>query len=126
VSGFQHHAFPEHSALWSGRVTPDDTSFQSDQLQIWYNHTEVSWVGGGEQPHGERPHVHQRSDECFVVLQGALIVAVEGGRHRIGPREYCCFPAGLAHAIVAVETPVETLMIRAPSTDDKVYLPAAA
>jgi len=121
VSGFQHHAFPQHSALWSGRVTPDDTSFQSDQLQIWYNHTEVSWVGAGE-----RPHFHQRSDECFVVLQGALIVAVEGERHRIGPREYCCFPAGLAHAIVAVETPVETLMIRAPSTDDKVYPPAAA
>jgi hypothetical protein len=31
-----------------------------------------------------------------------------------------------AHAIVAVETPVETPMIRAPSIDDKVYPPAAA
>ena len=92
------------------------TSFQSERLQIWYNHTDQSWVGEGEQP-----HLHLLSDECFVVLQGALIVEVDGQRHRIGPREFCCFPAGQLHAIVAVETPVETLMIRAPSTDDKVY-----
>ena len=70
--------------------------------------------------------MHLRSDECFVVLQGALIVDVAGHRHRIGAREFCCFPAGLAHAIVAVEPPVETLMIRAPSTDDKIYPPTAA
>ena len=75
---------------------------------------------------GEASHLHLHSDECFVVLQGALIVEVDGQRHRIGPREFCCFPAGLVHAVVAVETPVETLMIRAPSTDDKVYPPAAA
>jgi mannose-6-phosphate isomerase-like protein (cupin superfamily) len=120
MRGFQHRPFPEQSGLWSGRVTRDASSFQSDQLQIWYNHTDQDWVGAGE-----APHLHQRSDECFVVLRGALLVEVEGQRHRIGPREFCCFPAGLLHAIVAVETPVETLMIRAPSTDDKLYPPAA-
>ena len=116
MRGFQHREFPAHSTLWSGRVPYDQHSFQSDQLQIWYNHTDESWVGDGEQP-----HLHLRSDECFVVLQGALIVEVDGQRHRIGPREFCCFPAETVHAVVAVETPVETLMIRAPSTDDKVY-----
>ena len=121
MRGFQQRAFPAQSGLWAGRETPDEASFQSDQLQIWYNHTDQSWVGAGE-----RPHLHQRSDECFVVLAGAPIVEVDGQRRRIGPREYCCFPAGLAHAIVAVETPVETLMIRAPSTADKLYPPAAA
>jgi mannose-6-phosphate isomerase-like protein (cupin superfamily) len=121
VRGFQHRPFPAHSALWSGRLTPYESSFQSDQLQIWYNHTDHSWVGAGEPP-----HFHRCSDECFVVLRGALIVEVDGQRHRIGPREFCCFPAELVHAIVAVETPVETLMIRAPSTDDKIYPPAAA
>ena len=114
---FQHRPFPEKSGLWSGRVTRAEASFQSDQLQIWYNHTDTSWVGDGEQP-----HMHLRSDECFVVLQGALVVEVEGQQHRIGAREFCCFPAEVVHAVVAVETPVETLMIRAPSTDDKVYL----
>src|SRR5215510_6486820 len=116
-----HLAFPEQSGLLMGRTPRDEVSFQSNQLQIWYNHTEYSWVG-----EGEAPHLHQRSDECFVVLLGALIVEVDGQRHRIGPREFCCFPAGLPHAIVAVEPPVETLMIRAPSLDDKIYPPAAA
>src|SRR5258706_6044087 len=116
MSSFHHRPLPEHSTLLSGRVPRDETSFQSAQLQIWYNHTDESWVGAGEPP-----HLHRRSDECFVVLAGALIVEVDGQRHRIGPREFCCFSAEQVHAIVAVETPVETLMIRAPSTDDKVY-----
>jgi RimJ/RimL family protein N-acetyltransferase len=55
------------------------------------------------------------------VLRGALTVDVEGQRVRVGPREFCCFPAGVFHAVVEVEPPVETLMIRAPSVDDKVY-----
>jgi mannose-6-phosphate isomerase-like protein (cupin superfamily) len=116
MSSFHHRSLPEYSTLLSGRVPRDENSFQSERLQIWYNHTDQSWVGDGEQP-----HLHLRSDECFVVLQGALIVEVDGQRHRIGPREFCCFPAEQLHAIVAVETPLETLMIRAPSTDDKVY-----
>jgi hypothetical protein len=29
------------------------------------------------------------------VLRGALMVEVEGERMRIGPREMCCFPAGV-------------------------------
>ena len=119
MTGFHHRPLPPHSGLLSGRVPRDETSFQSDQLQIWYNNTDQSWVGDGEQP-----HMHLRSDECFVVLQGALIVEVDGQRHRIGPRDFCCFPAQMYHAIVAVETPLETLMIRAPSTDDKVYQPS--
>jgi hypothetical protein len=40
---------------------------------------------------------------------------------RVGPGEFCCFPAGLLHQIVAIEPPIRTLMIRAPSVDDKVY-----
>jgi len=116
VTGFHHRRLPDHSTLLSGRVPRDEDSFQSERLQIWYNHTDHSWVG-----EGEPPHLHLRSDECFVVLEGALIVEVGGQRHRVGPREFCCFPEGQVHAIVAVETPIETLMIRAPSTDDKVY-----
>ena len=67
------------------------------------------------------PHFHTDSDEMFVVLDGALLVAVDGEPVRIGAGEFCCFPAGLLHEIVAIETPLRTLMIRAPSIDDKVY-----
>ena len=50
---------------------------------------------------------------------------VEGERFTIGPREFCCFPQGIYHSVVEVRPPVESLMIRAPSMDDKVYMPEA-
>jgi mannose-6-phosphate isomerase-like protein (cupin superfamily) len=59
--------------------------------------------------------------EVTYVLRGSLVVEVSSRRLTIGPREFCCFPAGEYHAIVDVHPPVETLMIRAPSVADKVY-----
>jgi mannose-6-phosphate isomerase-like protein (cupin superfamily) len=57
----------------------------------------------------------------FVVLEGALHVAVDGKIVRVSAGEFCCFPAGVLHELVRVEAPYRTLMIRAPSVDDKVY-----
>jgi len=113
---FHHSKLPHHSTLLSGRSPRDEVGFQSDLLQIWYNNTNKNWV---ETP--EVPHYHKKSDEIFIVLQGALHVEVDGHVHRIGPREFCCFPAGQWHAVVRVELHAETLMIRSPSVDDKVY-----
>jgi mannose-6-phosphate isomerase-like protein (cupin superfamily) len=114
---FHHAKLPGRSALLSGYTPPDDLGFRSDALQIWYNNTEQTWI---ETP--EVSHYHEESDEIFLVLKGALHVEVDGQVHRIGPREFCCFPAGQWHAVVRVEVPAETLMIRAPSVNDKVYL----
>jgi mannose-6-phosphate isomerase-like protein (cupin superfamily) len=111
---FHHRKLPDHSALLSGREPPDDAGFASNQLQIWYNNTDRAWAD-------PEPHAHLTSDECFIVLRGALVVEVEGERVRIGSRELCCFPAGVYHAVVEVFPPIETLMIRAPSIADKVY-----
>jgi len=94
----------------------DDMGFQSDSLPIWYNTTNINWA---ETP--EQPHYHTESDEMFIVLKGALHVDVNGEVHRIGPSEFCCFPAGEWHAIFNVEVPAETLMIRSPSVADKIY-----
>jgi Mannose-6-phosphate isomerase len=113
---FHHSKLPNHSALLSGRLPTDAVSFQSNALQIWYNNTDQTWI---DTP--EPPHFHKESDEIFLVLKGALHVEVDGQVHRIGEREFCCFPAGQWHSIVHVEVPVETLMIRAPSVEDKVY-----
>jgi mannose-6-phosphate isomerase-like protein (cupin superfamily) len=116
MRSFHHSKLPSYSALLSGRLPTDVVSFQSDGLQVWYNHTHKTWV---DVP--ETPHFHKASDEIFLVLNGALHVEVDGQVHRIGPREFCCFPAGQWHGIVFVEVPIETLMIRAPSMDDKMY-----
>jgi mannose-6-phosphate isomerase-like protein (cupin superfamily) len=111
---FHYRKLPDHSSLLMGREPPDADGFVSPHLQIWYNHTNHPWADPA-------PHAHLTSDECFIVLSGAIVVEVEGERVNIGPREYCCFPAGVYHAVVEVIPPVETLMIRAPSVEDKVY-----
>jgi len=111
---FHHRKLPDHSALLAGQTPPDEIGFPSGRLQIWFNNTETPWSDTGL-------HAHQDSDECFVVLRGTLIVDVEGKRLTIGPREFCCFPRGAFHAVVEVVPPVESLMIRAPSVNDKVY-----
>jgi mannose-6-phosphate isomerase-like protein (cupin superfamily) len=113
---FHHAKLPDDSTLLSGHTPRTETGFQSPVLQIWYNNTDKTWV---ESP--ELPHYHRESDEIFIVLNGALHVKVNGEVHRIGPREFCCFPSGQWHSIVHVEVPVEALMIRAPSVDDKIY-----
>jgi len=111
---FHHRKLPEYSTLLTGPQPPDEVGFCSDQLQIWYNHTQEGWADSA-------PHAHQSSDECFIVLRGSLVVEVEGQRFEIGSREFCCFPAGVYHAVIAVSPPVETLMIRAPALADKIY-----
>jgi predicted O-methyltransferase YrrM len=83
-------------------------------LQVWFNETTTGWAD-------DRSHLHTASDEMFVVLEGTVVVDVGGRRVRVEAGEFCCFPAGLAHRIVSTEPPLRTLMIRAPSVDDKVY-----
>ena len=111
---FHHRKLPDYSTFLSGHTPPNEVGFRSEQLQIWYNNTEEGW-------RDPAPHAHRESDECFIVLKGALLVEVEGERFTVGPREFCCFPRGVYHSIIEVQPPVESLMIRAPSVDDKVY-----
>ncbi len=114
MTTFYHKSLPDFSTLLSGRFPRDSFGFQSERLQIWYNNTTTPWADSS-------PHMHLESDEIFVVLSGVIVVEVEGERFTVGPREFCCFPAGVYHAVVEVQPPVESLMIRAPSVEDKVY-----
>lgn len=117
MTQFHHRKLPDFSTLLAGRRPRDENGFVSNQLQIWYNNTPHEWRDA-------QPHKHLESDECFIVLRGSLIVEVEGERFCIGPREFCCFPKGVMHSVVEVHAPVESLMIRAPAIDDKVYTQA--
>jgi GNAT superfamily N-acetyltransferase len=114
---FHHYPLPPCSTLLAGRLPRDEYGFRSSTLQVWYNHTNLNWAGAGEPL-----HFHSRSDKCFIVLRGRLEVRLEDATHTIDAGEYCCFPAGQLHAIAAIHLPVQTLMLRAPSVDDKVIL----
>jgi mannose-6-phosphate isomerase-like protein (cupin superfamily) len=114
MSGFHHRRLPTYSSLLAGHTPPDEVGFTSERLQIWYNNTAEAW-------NDPAPHAHAASDECFVLLRGSIVVAVEGRQVEIKAGEFCCFPQGLFHSVVAVHPPVESLMIRAPSINDKIY-----
>lgn len=109
---FHHGPLPDHSDLLVGREPPSDVGWRSELIQVWFNNTDTPWADDGR-------HLHTGSDEVFVVLEGRLTIEVEGERVEVGPGEFCCFRRGVVHAVVAVETPARTLMIRAPSVDDK-------
>jgi mannose-6-phosphate isomerase-like protein (cupin superfamily) len=101
--------------ILSGHSPPDPAlGFTSTSLQVLYNNVETGWVDSA-------PHAHREADEIFIVLRGRLVVDVDGAQRVVGPREFCCFPRGVFHSIVRVDAPAETLMIRAPSVNDKVY-----
>ena len=113
MTAFHHRRLPSFSTLLTGRFPPDEVGAQSDRLQIWYNNTEVGWSDDGV-------HAHQQSDECFVVLRGEIVVEIEGRTVTVRAGEFCYFPQGVFHRVVEVKPPVESLMIRAPSINDKI------
>ena len=125
MPNFHHQKLPDYNPdpdqktppnILSGHSPPTELGFQSDQLQIIYNFKNHNWVGDGEES-----HYHIESDEAFIVLNGRLTVEVEGEIFDVGPREFCCFPKGVFHAVLKVYPPIEAFVIRAPSVLDKVY-----
>jgi len=112
---FQVRSLPDGSAFLAGRgpVTPG-VGVETAELQIYYRLADDPGVD-------ERSHAHERSDEFFIVLSGSLVVEVEGEAHVVGPGQYCHFPIGVFHRIVRAVPPIEALVIRAPSVDDKIY-----
>ena len=115
MTKFHHRSIPDFSALLSGSTPPNDLAFLSDRLQINYFHTNDAWAD-------PLPHAHERSDECFLVFQGTIIVEVEGERVVIRLREFCGFPHGIYHQVVEVHPPLECLIIRNFMGPDKKYL----
>ncbi len=111
---FLHKPLPNYSTLLSGRLPRDEFSFLSDRLQIWYNDTVTSWQE-------EKTHYHTDSDEIFILLKGKLLIEVEGKTISLQAGEYCCFGAGVKHRVVQAYPPIQSLMLRAPSIDDKIY-----
>lgn len=115
LDGFFHGRLPPESDLLAGREPPSTVGWKTDDLQIWFNNTDEPW-------RDTAPHIHDHSDEVFIVLAGELTVDLSGELFTIGPGEFCCFRKGTPHAIVDVSTPAQTFMIRAPSVDDKRYI----
>lgn len=87
----------------------------SDEIHVLFTSAsldlfEFRSVAGGEPP----LHVHQREDEWFYVLDGALTTYVDGRERQAGAGELLHLPRGVAHTF-ALDTPTaRVLQVNAP------------
>ncbi len=114
MANYLHRALPAGLAFLAGPQPPDELCFQSDRLQIRWTDSEMPWADPGQ-------HLHRDSDEVYIVLKGAIVLDIEDERLTISAGDVCFVPAGVFHAVVAVETPIQNFVIRSPAGQDKTY-----
>lgn len=102
-----------HWTLISGRSPTDALSFQSERLQVIFNHTSTPWQDTAA-------HAHRESDEIYVVLEGRMAIAVNGELFNVAAGEVLCVPSGTVHQLMRVEVPHRSLVLRSPSVSDKI------
>jgi mannose-6-phosphate isomerase-like protein (cupin superfamily) len=114
MTTYVHRALPAGLAFLAGPQPPDKLCFRSDRLQIRWTDSDTPWTDPGQ-------HLHRDSDEVYIVLDGVIVLDIEDEQLRVSAGEVCFVPAGVFHAVVAVETPIRNLVIRSPAGSDKTY-----
>jgi quercetin dioxygenase-like cupin family protein len=67
-------------------------------------------------------HLHPNEDEAIYVIDGELLVEIEGTRHRVGAGGFFFAPRGVPHALmVTSETGAHVLGWQTPATGERFY-----
>lgn len=66
-------------------------------------------------------HVHPDQDEAVYVLEGELLVDVEGEQQRVGPGGFFFTPRGVAHAFMVTSASARVLALQTPGTGESFY-----
>lgn len=66
-------------------------------------------------------HLHPNQDEAIYVLEGELLVDVEGEQHRVGQGGFVYAPRGVAHAFMVTSETARVLALQAPGTGESFY-----
>lgn len=66
-------------------------------------------------------HVHPDQDEAIYVLEGELLVDVEGEQQRVGPGGLFFAPRGVAHAFMVTSDSARVLALQTPGTGESFY-----
>jgi len=70
-------------------------------------------------------HRHPDCDEAVYVLEGALILQVEGEDHAVGPGGFAVVPRGTEHALLVTSPTARVLAFMAPGGTDRFFLEAS-
>ena len=70
-------------------------------------------------------HVHPHEDETFIVLEGEILVHVDGSEHRVGPGGIAVVPRGTRHALLVTSEMARILGLQTPGTGAPFYREAS-
>lgn len=66
-------------------------------------------------------HVHPNADEAIYVLEGELLVNVEGEEHTVGSGGFFVAPRGVAHAFMVTSETAHIFSFQTPGTGEPFY-----
>lgn len=66
-------------------------------------------------------HVHANEDETLYVLQGEILVHIDGEDHPIGPHGIAVAPRGVPHAFLVTSETARVLTLQTPGSAEAFY-----
>ena len=66
-------------------------------------------------------HIHPNEDEALYVLEGELLVHIDGDDHRVGPRGFAFAPRGVPHAFLVTSPEARILCLETPASAEAFY-----
>ncbi|HVF77803.1 MAG TPA: cupin domain-containing protein [Solirubrobacteraceae bacterium] len=66
-------------------------------------------------------HSHPNEDEALYVLEGELLVDIEGEQHRVGQGGFFFAPRGIPHAFMVTSETALVLALQTPGTGESFY-----
>ena len=70
-------------------------------------------------------HLHPNEDEALYVLEGELLVHVEGEKHKVGRGGLFVAPRGVPHAMLVTSETAHLLALQTPGTGEAFYRAAS-
>jgi quercetin dioxygenase-like cupin family protein len=70
-------------------------------------------------------HVHAGEDEALYVLEGEILVHIDGTDHRVGPRGVAVAPRGVPHAFLVTSPTARVLTLQTPGSAESFYRDAS-
>jgi quercetin dioxygenase-like cupin family protein len=105
----------ERLRFWGGGVlTMKATAAETDgAFTLFENHMS----------HGKTTplHVHAGEDEALYVLEGEILVHIDGQNHRVGSRGIAVAPRGVPHAFLVVSPTARVLCLQTPGSAEAFY-----
>ncbi len=70
-------------------------------------------------------HTHPHEDETFIVLEGEILVHVEGTEHPVGPGGVAVVPRGTRHAFLVTSETARILALHTPGSSEAFHRDAS-